>query len=466
MNSQPEESGCRLRRRGANRLWSMVAVCAVGGLCGCQGPPAASEQAEVEPQPLHVTVAPVTPRAVQRRVEAVGTLHGFEEVAISAAVGGRVRRIAHDVADRVQPGDLLLEIDPTDYELAVRQAEKGLQVELARLGLAALPSSDFELTSLPAVVQARLRLEQAQQRFDRASRLAGGAAIAEETLEDYRTAFHLAEAEYQNQLNQTRAELATIQLRQQTWAIAEQQLQDTKIAVPIPTGLVPESKRPPESDAAGTVANVLYAITSRSAAEGAFVRPGDELFRLVIEDPLKLRVRVAERFVADVAVEQAVEISVPAYRDKFQGTVHRINPAVDPASRTFEVEILVPNPDYRLKPGGFAKADILTRVDPNAVTVPLEAVVSFAGIDKVFLVDEQQRAAQVTVALGIQGTEWVELVGSDLAPGVRVITTGQAALVQGSPIVIRDRAGQEASETPLTSPPTSPANSSAGEATP
>ncbi|MFO0947914.1 MAG: HlyD family efflux transporter periplasmic adaptor subunit [Planctomycetota bacterium] len=88
------------------------------------------ESAEKKEVPISVTVEPVELRSVQRAIEAVGTLHGYEEVLLSAKVGGRVRKILHDVGDRVTSGESLLEIDPTDYELAARQAEKALQVEL------------------------------------------------------------------------------------------------------------------------------------------------------------------------------------------------------------------------------------------------------------------------------------------------------------------------------------------------
>ena len=138
---------------------------------GCGGEkepwPAEPTSAARDPAVVTVTVEEVTYRPVQRTVEAVGTLHGYEEVTISAKVEGPVIRIHHDVADRVKPGELLLEVDPTDYELAVRQAEKALQVELAKLGLDQPPAESFDLTQLPTVVQARARMDNSRVRFER-----------------------------------------------------------------------------------------------------------------------------------------------------------------------------------------------------------------------------------------------------------------------------------------------------------
>jgi RND family efflux transporter MFP subunit len=365
----------------------------------------------------------VAHRFVQRTVEAVGTLHGFEEVAISAKVEGRVRRLLRDVADRVKPGELLLEIDPTDYELAVRQADKALHVELAKLGSQELPEPGFDVTKVPSVLQARARMENAQVRMQRAQ--TAGVGASREDLADKTADYRVAEAEYQNQILLTRAGLATVQMKHEALAIARQQLKDTQISGPTPTLAVP-----------GAENGVTYVVTHRPVAEGSFVRPGTEVFRLVIDRTLKLRVPVPERYSPEVRLGQKADVHTAAYAHPFAGTVTRINPAVEPATRTFEVEIQIPNPDGVLKPGGFAKAAILTRVDQDAVTVPLAALSNFAGITKVF-VAEDGKAKEVQVTLGVQTTEWVEIAKPALPRGAQVVTSGQSALADGSAVTVR-----------------------------
>ena len=113
---------------------------------------------------------PVTVRSVQRTVACVGTLHGYEEISVAAKVEGRMRKIMHDVADRVGPGEVLLEIDPTDYQLSVRQAQRSLQVELAKLGLSEPPNTKVDVTHMPMVVQAQLRRDNAEKRSNEPSR--------------------------------------------------------------------------------------------------------------------------------------------------------------------------------------------------------------------------------------------------------------------------------------------------------
>ena len=380
-----------------------------------------------EPQVVQVTVAPVAVRPVQRSVDAVGTLHGYEEVVLSAKTEGRIRAIRRDVSDRVAPGELIMEIDPTDSELAVRQAERAVEVELAKLGLKEMPREGFTVAKVPTVVQAQARLESAQSKHQRLRRLVTTRAASAEDLDNATSDVRVAEAELRQQAMMAEAGLATAQLRQVALSIAKQQRQDAEVRAPVPT-------RPVAGDAAP------YAITQRAVSEGTFVRVGTEVCRLVIDRTLKLRLPVPERHAAEVRLGQAVEVAAMAHPGSLRGTVARVNPAIDPATRAFEVEVEVPNHKAVLKPGGFAKAAILTRLDAGAATVPLAAIVRFAGITKIFLVKDG-RAAEVQVTLGLQRGDWVEIASPSLPPGAVVITSGQTVLADGSPVSIRATKG-------------------------
>jgi multidrug efflux pump subunit AcrA (membrane-fusion protein) len=99
------------------------------------------------------------------------------------------------------------------------------------------------------------------------------------------------------------------------------------------------------------------------------------------------------------------------------------------------VEIEVPNYERALAAGGFAQAEILTRTDTGILTVPPQAIVSFAGVTKVF-VAEGSTAKVVEVEVGTREKEWVEARGP-IAPDAKVITSGQTQLVEGSSIRVR-----------------------------
>src|SRR4051794_30156247 len=151
-------------------------------LLGRQGPNKADEKrADAE---VPVTVATVVARTVRRHVAVVGTLEGFEEVQISAKVEGRVLRVYRDVGDLVAPGDPLCDVETIDYQLAVNEAERGLEMELARIGLAELCGKDkLDLGKIPTVVRARNLEDNARQVLERARRLNNSRVIGTEEME-------------------------------------------------------------------------------------------------------------------------------------------------------------------------------------------------------------------------------------------------------------------------------------------
>jgi RND family efflux transporter MFP subunit len=385
----------------------------------------AAVAANRDPAQIVVTVASATRRPVQREIEAVGTLHGFEEIPISAKVEGRVTKIRFDISDRVKPGDVLLEIDPTDFELSRRRSAWELQVEVAKLGLTELPRGDVDLSKVPTVMQALSRKENATKRLDRIKPLVATKAVSVEEGDSAANDVRVAEAEYANQLLIAQAGLATIKLKQSALAVAQQQLVDSQVRVPTPSQPVP-----------GMGQGVNYAVMSRAVSEGALVRPGTEIGKLVITETLKLRVPVPERHCAEVQLGQTVDVALAAYPTPFSGTVTRINPSVDSTTRTFDVEIQVPNPTGELKPGSFAKVHIQTRMDSEAATVPLSALVNFAGINKLFVI-ENGRAREIPVTTGVQATDWVEITSPALPPDAQIITSGQSLLAAESPVSIR-----------------------------
>lgn len=361
-----------------------------------------------------LTVVPVTFRPVARTIEASGTLCGYEEVSICANVDGRVVRLNHDVADHVRPGEQLLQIEPIDYQLAVREAEKALLVELAKLGLQSPPPATFDVSNVPTVVEASVKAENCKSHLERARICYAHKAMAEEELLDKRVEYRMALAEYENQISLARAELATIQEKQEALAIAQQRLADTVV------------KAPALDDSAPLAHGAIYAVSSRGVTEGSYVHAGSEVYRLVIDDKLKLRVRVPESRWNEVHDGQNVQLSVDDAPQPVTGAVARINPIVDPASRTFEVEVQVPNAGGMLKVGELAKATILTQVDRDAATVPADAPLTSDGQTKLF-VAEGNDYKTIAVTLGTKCAEWVEVLRPALPRGARVVASGQLA---------------------------------------
>lgn len=100
------------------------------------------------------------------------------------------------------------------------------------------------------------------------------------------------------------------------------------------------------------------------------------------------------------------------------------------------MEATIPNPDGRLKVGFFCKAAILTKSDAEALVVPVEALVNFAGVTRVFIVDEGGIARTRPVRTGLSLGTKVEIV-EGLSRGDRVATSALARLAEGSKVVVR-----------------------------
>jgi multidrug efflux pump subunit AcrA (membrane-fusion protein) len=437
-------------------VWQGVLPIAQGRASAARQPaasaPAAHSPADSKDQRVAVTVAPVTPRHIKRQVQLVGTLYGVEEFEAAAKVSGRIVRLLHDVGDVVHPGDLLLEIDPTDLRLAATEVTRSLELELARLGLSAVPDPGFEIGNVPGVARARLLEKNARKKFERSQSLLRKQAISREDLEQSETDYEVAEANTRQAMLDAEATLASIRQREALLASAQQKLRDTHVVVPTPSAVrerLAERFVLTSSPARGNLPDSEYVIAARMVSEGEMVSdsPATNLFKLVMDRSLKLKAHVPERHAGEIEMGQTVLVSVEAWPgERFTGTVARLNPTVDPENRTFEIEVLIPNEDRRLRAGSFAKAAVLTREQPDATTIPENALVRFAGVVKVFVVREGQARAvsvepgtRIDVKADGRVEVWREAAG-ELESGDLVVTTGHSQLVDETPVRIRETA--------------------------
>jgi RND family efflux transporter MFP subunit len=118
---------------------------------------------------------------------------------------------------------------------------------------------------------------------------------------------------------------------------------------------------------------------------------------------------------------------VDAYAEEvFKGTVRRISPLIDPASRNGEVEIGIANPDHRLKPGTFAKVTLILEQRHNVVVIPRDALRVDTQGAAVFVV--QDGIAHLRrVITGLQTDTRVEIIDA-LPPGTEIVLAGHQGL--------------------------------------
>jgi len=406
---------------------------AVGLIAGCSHSELDLPPVEAPSQAVPVTVSNVEQRALESSIDVVGTLKGWEDVKVGAQKGGRVIKIMYEVGDRVKPGAALVELETINAELQIQQAEKRLTSELAKLGLRELPQGEFQVNSLPSVVQAQVGVDRAKQKHSREQTLSERKVNTIEAMQEAEFNLRDAKANLDNAILTANATLASAMASQIEIAVARQARADLVVRAPQPSNLPP-----------GFNEQVAYAVIRRAVSAGQMIREGEEVAELIMDNPLRMWANVPERFSRDVADGQEVRLFVAAQPNKvYTGTITWVNPSIDSASRTFQVEVSVPNDDRQLRPGGFAKASIITRRDADQIMVPVESIVRFAGVTKVFVVQDG-KAKSIPVEAGLERDGWAPVQG-EISVGAQVIMTGQSQLADETLVTVRT---SEASQSP------------------
>ena len=380
------------------------------GLSACTDSPATAVPQNDTPA-RQVRVATAIKTEAARLVSASGTLAADDQIVLGTKVIGRLGEISVDLGSRVKKGQALARIDPSDYRLRVEQAQAALQQARVRLGLP--PSGDndrvnIEQTAL--VRQAAAVLKEARLSHDRMVELWDRKLIARAELDTAVSQLAVADGRYQDALEESRNRQAVLVQRRSELEIARQQLSDTVIVSPIDG-----------------------AVSERQAAVGQYLPAGAPVVTLVRTHPLRLRLAVPEREAGLVRVGQTVDLTVEGDPNKYQGRVARLSPAIAENNRTLMIEAEVPNGQAALRPGSFAKADIVIEAGQEIVTVPRASIITFAGIEKVLMVVEG-KAVEKRVRSGRRIGEQVEITEGIVAGNQVIVQPGN--LVAGEPVTV------------------------------
>jgi RND family efflux transporter MFP subunit len=149
------------------------------------------------------------------------------------------------------------------------------------------------------------------------------------------------------------------------------------------------------------------------------VQVGDPIVSLVRTDPLRFRAGVPERQAARLQAGQAATVRVEGLATPLAGAVSRVSPALDASNRSLSVEIDVPNPGSRLRVGLFAEAELVVEPNARSVSIPAGTVRDFAGVEKIWVVDQGQATERVIIS-GRRNGDWVEVL-TGLAAGESVV---------------------------------------------
>jgi hypothetical protein len=389
------------RFRGFRRALVLASVTlAVLGACGCRKETAAS----VSTRPV-VSVVRVGRGRVARELAVQAELRPWFAVDQQARVAGYVRRLAVELGDRVEAGQLLAELDvPLLREDRARAEAVVARSESEVDRASALFAEAHQVGSrLSGVVAARPQLL-AGQEVDSALARERAAAAA------------LATA--QRQVDVARAELKRFEAMEA----------DSRMTAPI----------------AGVIARL-------DASPGEFVQGGPApsgqarpLLRLVQLDRLRCAFAVSVGEIGAIHRGDPVEIRLG--KRTVNGRIDRIAGEVTPAGRTMMVEADVENADRSIVPGSYATAVLSADVRTNVLVLPMESLLRTAGGVTVLKVTADGKVESVALRTGIETADRVEVL-EGLHEGDLIVTAGGGRVRPGQVVEARVAVAGTAVET-------------------
>lgn len=154
------------------------------------------------------------------------------------------------------------------------------------------------------------------------------------------------------------------------------------------------------------------------------VASGEVMLGIMDYSNMYMEVELPENTIDKIKVGQQVKITnYNIESDTLQGLVSQLSPAINEETRTYSGYITIKNPELKLRPGMFAKGDIVTLSKENVLAIPKEIVTERRGVSTVFTVENNNRATEKNITTGISDEEYVEVV-SGLEKGEKVVTKG------------------------------------------
>lgn len=331
---------------------------------------------------------------VANNLSVAGEFLPYQEVELHAKVAGYIRKINVDIGDRVRTGQVLAVLEVPELNAQVMGADAGVRHSRDEIVRAQHEVGRAE-ASHAALHAASLRLQEAAA--------ARPGLIAQQELDDV--------------MAKDRASEAQVESAKAALSAAQQQLDISKAT---------HSQVSAMQDYSRIVAPFDGVVTWRYADTGSLIQAGTSsansapVVKLAQISTLRLRLPVPETIAPRVHMGTTANIRVQATGEQFAGKVSRFTDSLDRSTRTMQVEIDVPNADYKLAPGMYADVSLEVEKRDDALTIPVQAVNQNNDKATVLVVDDQNRVQLREVSTGIQDANRVE-VTSGLRAGDRVI---------------------------------------------
>ena len=315
--------------------------------------------------------------SVESKIAYLGNLEAYKEVHVYSTIPTRITELKVDVNNWVNAGDVLAVVENLKIKQGVLQTEAGLK-------------------------SAQAQYDNVTTEWQRIQKLYEQNAVSKSQYDAVKTQKEAAEA----MVNQAKAGMKS----------AKEQMNDSYIKAPI-TGI----------------------ISARNFNIGDQTSPQFPVFTVVQMNKIKIMIDIVEAQISQIQQGQKAYIKVDTYPGEvFIGKVDKKYPTINPMTRTIKCEIVIDNSDLRLKPGGFARVEIVVDQHINVLVIPKHAIIEktsleYLGgeirnnriiIDKFVFVVQDSLALMREIQTGLVSSNDVEVL-SGLMQGEKIVTIGQ-----------------------------------------
>ena len=357
--------------------------------------------------------------SVQQTLSISTDLEALDRVDLTTRVSGVVTEVPFDEGATVSEGTLILRLDPTDLDLAIREKEILLAEATHRLGSARLTLK--EVASGAELAQVSLdRAKAERQRLENLFDGDAGRLASEETLEASRY------AEQEARINHEKSK-HTLEKMDLTLAIEKQGVEKAELSLEM--ARLDRSRSSIVSPFDGRIQMI-------ELRPGEHVATGAKVATVMRSQPLLAWLRVPQSRLSELRLGlEAIVTSETARGRTFQGTVTAISPAVNSTEGTIRVRVEVDDPDQHLLPGAFATCTLILGIHQNALLVPKNSRL-FEGNRSILFIVRENKAVRVEIDPGLQSEDQLEVLSSvpQITIKDRIVVRGQARLRDGDSV--------------------------------
>lgn len=365
-----------------------------------------SKEEESESAPLPVRVSSARIGELIMKLKTIGEVEAIRIVKIKSDLKGEIKKLWVDEGSHVKEGEILAELDDTEYRLRLEEAEVSRLEKLSRFYI----QNQFgELTST-AENEDLKKIDTKRDEYEKALKLWKDGLISEKELEKKRREYELSIIEKGERREDVLSASTGFSQADIAYKQAKINLEKTKIKAPF-SGI----------------------ITDLKVRGNQSVNPGEELMTLVNVDRLRVKAKILESEIGKIAIGRRTTLKFSSYPGKiFYGKLIIISPIVDSNEKTCNVFIDLENPGELIKPGMHCEIAIDSEIHKGKLIVPREAIL-VRGERKLCFVAEGELAKWRYVETGLEDDTNVEIL-SGVSEGEDVIVEGHFTLAHDAKI--------------------------------